>query len=331
MTEQDDQKPIKQVIEEAKSMERAGRYDDADLFLTEAISRSADSDIPDLLLERGVVKRMLRDYDKSDEDYRVALILADTDDQMSEAYVGRADISRVRRKDLQGAHGFLDKARDLRSRGVSRARVHNQRGLVYEAEGKFNVAQDHYEVAAEECHTALRDDPNDENAKINLARVLTNYGSALENDNKFDKAYEAHSEALETFEELGDQQGIFNGVIGLGRIATRSGDFDSAIQYYKRAEDIMERTGYERGMAALNLHMADAYLSTDNMEEARTYIEKLTAGVRAGHLTEHDRGVFREMFGRVASAYDQSGMQTEGFDEVRRMFLPEEPSEPPRV
>jgi len=93
----------------------------------------------------------------------------------------------------------------------------------------------------------------------------------------------------------------------------------------------MERTGYERGMAALNLHMADAYLSTDNMEEARTYIEKLTAGVRAGHLTEHDRGVFREMFGRVASAYDQSGMQTEGFDEVRRMFLPEEPSEPPRV
>jgi tetratricopeptide (TPR) repeat protein len=80
--------------------------------------------------------------------------------------------------------------------------------------------------------------------------------------------------ALEIFEDLGDLSGITLLSINLGVQAYADGNWDEAIAYYSRAQEVSRRSGniYYEGAAAANL--GEVLISRGRLEEAETILEE---------------------------------------------------------
>jgi len=296
-------------LEEAKQLGAEGRYKDANVLFSELIGLAEkDSILPKLFNHRGINNRMLRQYDKAFADYENALNSNPDDEQTSFAWINKADIYRVRDSDFSSAHSSLDEALTYAENGnLMNAKALYQRALIFLAQGHTDCNIRSHEEAIKILER-LREGDDTKDVKKSLGQNLQ--GAAvgyifLKDPDRIGEAYGLSIRALDLFEELGDQQGIFNSVINIGRVAGITNNYDESIIQYKRGMDIVEKTGYGRSITVLSLHLAEAYLESDQPNQAVPYLERFEKGVADGEITAHDEGIIEEMYQNVKELQKQ--------------------------
>ena len=333
------------IIEKAKEFEIKGEYRQADVLLSSVIDNvlynmgldtlkkqdqdftSIASNISILLNQRGIVRRMLEQYDAAFNDYEKAVRLSEIsqdNEQRALAHINIADIYRVARNDFKSAHISLEKALKYAEKdSLVQAKAIDQQGLIFLAQKEHGLAIDSYKQARGICEKLLKSEPKSEDIANRFGQVIHHLGVAYVFSGKpelVEEAYQSQLSALETFTKLGDQQGIVNTVSTLGKIAMIKKDLDEALTQYSRAWKILEKTGYGRGITGLSLDIAEIYLTKEEPEEAMPYLERFSTGVKNHELSKHDIGLIKDQFDKVFEMYRQAGMPIPGFSSLRPLF-----------
>ena len=305
-------------LKEAKDLEVAGKYIEADDCLTSILEnvRTVDAEKiigAAILNQRGVVRRMLRRYDDSFHDYQEALSLDPNDFQRALAYINMADIQRVARSDFGAAHASLDEALTIAGNGtLLHAKAVDQRGLVFHGQKDYDSEIKAYKRAREVCEALMKKNPGDKDVENRFGQVILHLAGAYIASNEpayVDEAYESQTTALEIFTRLGDQQGIVNTVSNMGKIAIIRNNPDEAIAQYTKAWDILKETGYGRAITAVAIRMAEAYLVKKDVAGAKPYLDRFNTGRINGEVTNHDLDVMKEEIGRVEKLLEQLAPQ----------------------
>ena len=326
-------------LQEAKDLEVSGKYLESDTFLTSIIEDAAQTQDPVLAAlynQRGIVRRMLRQYDKSLADYNSALgsislqaIFGsnpknEQDEQKALAYINIADIHRVAHNDFGSAHFSLDDALTYSGNGtLMHAKAVDQRGLVFVAQENYDSAIKSYKRAREICDALLQSNPGDKDIENRFGQVVHHLGDAyllLQDPAKVGEAYDSSVTALATFTKLGDNQGIVNAVAAIGKIASIKNDYPGAIKNYLTAWDILKETGYDRAITWLAFDLAEAHLNNKNPQNAIPYLERFRDGVLGKQVTEHDNNIMKEPFRNLMLMYNSFEMKIDNFGNVEAQF-----------
>ncbi len=104
---------------------------------------------------------------------------------------------------------------------------------------------------------------------------------------EYDVAFEFHHRALELLEKASDKEGMFDALTALGRIQNemggvenvrpsqnQMGNYERALNYFQRAEELVEQVGTKRNKVILWLNMGFSYGSLKNYDLALEYFEK---------------------------------------------------------
>ena len=137
---------------------------------------------------------------------------------------------------------------------------------------------------------------------------------------KVNDAHESQITALDILSKLGDQQGMVNCVTTIGRIAMIKEDYDGSIEQYDKAMKILEKTGYQRAITCLNLHLTEAHLAKGNSGDGKRFLEEFRDGVLQGNLTEHDLNLIKDRFVHVKKLYMNAGITINRFDILKTSF-----------
>jgi len=308
------------ILKQAKELEVKGEYSKADnrlSFIIKETERYIDPDfLADALNHRGIVKRMLMQYDNALEYYEEALKINSNAEQKAFANVNIADIYRVAKSDFRTAHFSLDEALSYAKNGsLMHAKAVDQRGLVFLAQKEYGSAIKSYQRAIDICKDLMTSNPNKE-IKSRFGQAVHHLGIAyikLSKPEKVEEAYESQISALNVFKKLGDQQGIVNSVSALGQIAMIRNKPNESIKQYKEAWEILEKTGYERGKTALSLNLAEAYLTKKEPRKAIPYLEHFRDGIINQKITKHDINLMQNKFTKVVEMYNSCGLKINGF------------------
>jgi len=319
------------ILKEAKELEVKGEYARADNRLSFVINESQEYKDPNFLADAlnhgGIVKRMLMQYKDALKDYKKALKLRPNNEQKALANINIADILRVGKSNFKAAHEYLKKARSCarkisyaKNRGIMHAKIEDQKGLVFLAQGKYGRAINSYKGAIEICNYLMEHHPNNKEIENRFGQAVHHLGVAyikLNKPKKVNEAYESQKNALKIFKKLGDQQGIVNSVSALGEIAMIRNKPDESIKQYEEAWKILEKTGYDRGRTALALNLAEAYLTKEQPGEAIPYLKQFRDGINK--ITEHDMALMENKFNKVAEMYDSCGLKINGFKKILKL------------
>lgn len=325
------------VLEKSRELEVKGKYQEADRILSSALERAEefqDPIISTLYNQRGIVRRMLEEYDASFADYESALKANPPKPQKALAYTNMADIYRVARSDFGAAHKSLDKAHEsAEENSLMQAKAIDQRGLVLIAEEGYDMAINCYKQAREICESLLESEPENNDVRNRFAQTVHHLGVAYVLSGKpklVEEAYESQITALSTFVRLGDQQGIVNAVTTLGQIAMIKEDSKNAILQYGTAWEILEKTGYKRGITSLALNLAETHLqraytigaarSNREPERAIPYLDRFTKEVLKKGITPHDISLMKNQFDKVYRAYTAFELKVDNFDKLKPIF-----------
>jgi tetratricopeptide (TPR) repeat protein len=319
----------KALLDAAKALELEGDNEEADKCLTALIELALPSKDPSLAAlynRRGVARRMMGQYEDARSDFIAALDVSPDDEPKSLAYVNIADILRVGYSDFPKAHTTLCEALTFTTPGsLNHAKAVDQRGLVFVAQEEYDCAIASYKVARGICETLMKKTPNDdEDVQNRFGQIVHHLGVAYvksQDPDKVEEAYESQQTALDMFVKLGDQCGISNSVFTIGEIALIKKDYDEAIAQYERGRDIVNKSGYARGIVPFALHLAEAHLAKGEMEKAVPYLERFRDGVLNKEITEHDIGVMKDGFNRMMEEqYIPSGLEVEGILDLMLVF-----------
>ncbi len=318
---------ISSMLEQAKELEVQGRYPEADECLTsiiEEIEQSQEPLLANLLNQRGIVRRMLSQYDEAFKDYQTVLDLNSNNEQKALAHINIADIQRVAYSSFEDAHSSLDKAHNyLEQDSLIHAKALDQRGLVFMGQKQYDSAIDSYQEARRVCENLIQPGISDKDIENRFAQIILHLGGAYlfsEDFNRIDEAYDSQITALKIFTRLGDQQGIVNSVATIGKISLIKNDYDGAIAQYERAWEILEQTKETRSITALSLYLTEAYLVKEEPEKAKPYLERFVEGILQHEITEHDISLMKDQFNNVRNMYSSLNLKIDNFDVVQLAF-----------
>jgi tetratricopeptide (TPR) repeat protein len=320
---------IEDLLEEGSNLEHVGKYDQAHQTYTTIIEQ-LEFDDPrkaQTFNKRGVVSRMLRNYDDAFNDYTTAETLTDDVEEKALAFVNMADIHRVAHNDHRAAHEVLDLALELAPNpSLVRAKALDQHGLVYFGTKDFEVALGCYEQAKEVCEQL--DPEKDPEVNKRLAQIISHEGASwiwICKEEKVlgkldpvsvEQAYESQLKAFNTFQEMGDQQNMVNTVANLGRLSVIADKPETAIPQYEQAWNVLEQTGYLRPKGILALHLAEAHFLLGQEEQAQPYLETFRDLAISGDVTEHDLGYLKDDFIKVTSLYEKTDLKINGLSDI---------------
>lgn len=317
---------ITTLLEEAKKLEVKGKYSEANDILTGAITHAQSNEplLASLFNHRGIVNRMLMQYDNAFSDYQTALKFGLDNEQRAFAHINMADIYRVAHSNFDAAHKCLDDALNYVEDGtLMHIKAVDQRGLVFVGQKDYDSAISSYEKARDICEKLLKSNSENKDIQNRFGQIVHHLGVAyllLGDKNKVEDAYKSQLTALDTFIKLGDQQGIVNAVTTLGRIALIKKNYDETIVKYRKAWDILTDTEYKRGITSLALHLAEAYLNKEEKEKAVPYLKRFRDGILGEEITNHDRNLLKDRFDNLLELYGSSGLKIENFEKVEAIF-----------
>lgn len=139
---------------------------------------------------------------------------------------------------------------------------------------------------ADEAENAFRQALKGENelgSALGQAINYANLGSILESREMLDSARYYYGKSLEFNEKAKSDLGVSLCHAHFGRLAEKEGDYDTAIEEYRQAYDIME--GYSDVWHWLEsaVSLVRAYINAGNLERASFYLAK--AGKEAGRIS----------------------------------------------
>jgi tetratricopeptide (TPR) repeat protein len=184
-------------------------------------------------------------------------------------------------------------------------------GAVRFRQGRFRDAIDWWNAVLD------RDDLTDAQRGHALYRLVTAYAHIGSPE-----AVPAAEEAIEIYERIGDLVGLGNVLNNLGIHAYYRGDWDQALDLWKRSEEARRRAGDLSGAAASVNNLAEIYSDQGKVEEAeemfrRALYEWDSSGIRAGvGLAYINLGRALTRVGRIDEAEEQLQKGLEVFEDM---------------
>ena len=139
---------------------------------------------------------------------------------------------------------------------------------------------------ADEAENAFRQALKGENelgSALGQAINYANLGSILESREMLDSARYYYGKSLEFNEKAKSDLGVFLCHAHFGRLAEKEGDYDTAIEEYRQAYDIMEGNSDVWHWLESAVSLVRAYINAGNLERASFYLAK--AGKEAGRIS----------------------------------------------
>ncbi|PDW03705.1 adenylyl cyclase [Candidatus Viridilinea mediisalina] len=239
------------------ALEKQGRYREAleHLRSAEALCRNNLDEVPPLLLaaiyaDMGQVLRRLGEIDQALEICRFGLTRIRNDEGSCEDERIEADLQQLMGT-LYAMRGTYDEARFHFANALAAqesiddlygcARSHNNLGYLAQLQSDYARAVGHYSQAEQLARKI--------SAKYILSSVLLNAGYGYYRLDRYTEAEAACRDAMALCEEMGDQAGVAQADDTLGLIAYSRGDYDAAIEAYRRALAIYreQQSTYQEG------------------------------------------------------------------------------------
>jgi len=284
---------------------------------------------PQLFNERGFTRRMLGSKDKSYydlalQDFEAALASNPDQEQAANAWINKADIYRVGKREFLKAHLCLDEALTYTgNQTLLHAKAVDQRGLVYAGQIDNNSAIVYYKRAKEIGEKLLATTPEDKEVQNRFGQVILHLGTAyvqLKDAGRVDEAYMEILSACDIFQRQKDQNGIVNAILVLGRISAIRNDYTAAAATYVQAMGHLNPEQDKRGVGVLSLHLAHAHIEQGQYSTAFDYLLTASEGVLQGDITAHDMGVLKDTWNRVAALGEDMLTKNLGTDLERVIF-----------
>lgn len=139
---------------------------------------------------------------------------------------------------------------------------------------------------ADEAENAFRQALKGENelgSALGQAINYANLGSILESREMLDSARYYYGKSLEFNEKVKSDLGVSLCHAHFGRLAEKEGDYDTAIEEYRQAYDIMEGNSDVWHWLESAVSLVRAYINAGNLERASFYLSK--AGKEAGRIS----------------------------------------------
>ena len=139
---------------------------------------------------------------------------------------------------------------------------------------------------ADEAENAFRQALKGENelgSALGQAINYANLGSILESKEMLDSARYYYGKSLEFNEKVKSDLGVSLCHAHFGRLAEKEGDYDTAIEEYRQAYDIMEGNSDVWHWLESAVSLVRAYINAGNLERASFYLAK--AGKEAGRIS----------------------------------------------
>ncbi len=111
--------------------------------------------------------------------------------------------------------------------------------------------------------------------QMRAATVLGNIGTVYGGSGDVERAIDYLQQALAIQTEIGNGNEIARLSSNLGYAYLQRSEFDVALQYINKAYDYHVEVGNRQGMAHAITYMIDAYFDGFNIDEARTWLDKL--------------------------------------------------------
>jgi len=207
-----------------------------------------------------------------------------------ERYLILAESARIENDFEAGVDAYQNL---LRSRPTD-PQLHYEIGSLYEAQGEFDQAREHYDAA-------LQADPQNITAQLAMGRILIKGGSpqeslaplnqalslAIQVDNQEARANALQAlgiayrylgrpdEALKNFEEslaikreIGDQRGTAASLSMIGQVLVGNGDIETARSRFEEAAEIRREIGDDLGLAATLMDLGELERIGGNYDRA---------------------------------------------------------------
>jgi tetratricopeptide (TPR) repeat protein len=84
----------------------------------------------------------------------------------------------------------------------------------------------------------------------------------------YDQALEAYRKSLEIFQRIGDQRGIADTLNNAANVRAERGDYEQALEGHRRCLEILQRIGDQRGMAMTLNNAATVHAERGDYEQA---------------------------------------------------------------
>ena len=139
---------------------------------------------------------------------------------------------------------------------------------------------------ADEAENAFRQALKGENelgSALGQAINYANLGSILESREMLDSSRYYYGKSLECNEKVKSDLGVSLCHAHFGRLAEKEGDYDTAIEEYRQAYDIMEGNSDVWHWLESAVSLVRAYINAGNLERASFYLAK--AGKEAGRIS----------------------------------------------
>jgi predicted ATPase/DNA-binding SARP family transcriptional activator len=142
------------------------------------------------------------------------------------------------------------------------------------------------------------------------ARVLTGAGTLAERQQDHDRANELLEEALAVWREMPERErrGVCHTLEGLGRVATRRGDYDAAFAWFVEMQEHARRVGDPLGLRLAPFQLGTVVGNRGDLAESgrlfrESYVLAQAAGdIRLQSMAGHNLGVLEQFAGRLDAA-----------------------------
>jgi tetratricopeptide (TPR) repeat protein len=209
------------------------------------------------LIRLGRIQKLIGEYEPSVAAYRnairVAERLSDGEDLAAKARRNLADVER-----LLGRHDKALRHLDLAGKTWERLgdaksglTVHNSRGVVFMAQGKYAQAAKAFREGVELARRA--------GTLPSLANALNDLGIACLHAARYDEALQTFTEALGRMEELADKKGMVACLNNLGMCHERLGQFGEALKFYGRSFELAEKIGHRYALLGSLINIGQCY------------------------------------------------------------------------
>lgn len=172
--------------------------------------------------------------------------------------------------------------------------AHNELGLVYRDEGRWNEARHHLDT----CMTIWREEGATEYlgfAAINLGEMALLQGGYAEAKERFQSALEL----------LGDDQPYaVEAYINLGLLAQAQGEHGAALEAYERAQTLATQVGYNEREALINLRLGHAHERVGAPDAAAACYAAAVEAVEARRAPMRNEGLLISLMGRWQQVYE---------------------------
>lgn len=219
-------------------------------------------------------------------------------------YLGRYDEAvRIAR----AAHSFF------RARGdrLEAAKQTLNLGTVYRRLGLLGNARHAYAAAAREFHQ-LGDSTLEATSISNLGNVLADLGRYVE-------AERCQQQAIRLYRQLGQTGQVARALLNLGLLLKRRGDFGRALKALLDSRALYEQLGMERGVALVDLDLAQTYLAINLLEEAAEASRRAAHGFPPNEMP-YELGQALLWSAAVAQWCGDTPLATTRLAEAQRLF-----------